>query len=248
MKLKRYLSALLALTVLVLPARAYEEIPVTLDGSDAGLEARLIDATTYVPAAKASSLGDFTAAEGEIYVEARGRILGGSENRVVDGELYVPIRSIAKIAGLELIWHAETSSISLSSGGETLVPGDDFYDSEELYWLSRIIMAESGGEPFEGKVLVGNVVLNRVSSSEFPSTVFDVIFDAKYGVQFSPTVNGMIYREPSSDSLNAAKLALEGYSLSREALYFLNPRLATSFWIVENRRFLISVGGHDFYA
>ena len=45
------------------------------------------------------------------------------------------------------------------------------YSENDLYWLSRIIEAEASGESFNGKIAVGNCVLNRVKSSEFPNTI-----------------------------------------------------------------------------
>ena len=57
------------------------------------------------------------------------------------------------------------------------------YSENDLYWLSRIIEAEASGESFSGKIAVGNCVLNRVKSSEFPNTIYDVIFDKNHGVQ-----------------------------------------------------------------
>ena len=85
-------------------------------------------------------------------------------------------------------------------------------------------------------------------SDEFPNTIYDVIFDRKYGVQFSPVANGSIWNTPNADSVAAAKICLDAYYLSRDALYFLNPDLATNFWIPNNRDFLIKVGGHEFYS
>jgi N-acetylmuramoyl-L-alanine amidase len=94
---------------------------------------------------------------------------------------------------------------------------------------------------------VGNEVLNRVRSSQYPNSIYGVIFDRKHGIQFSPIANGTIYNTPNAESIIAAKICLEGYSLSSTALYFLNPRISTSFWIVENCTYEFSIGGHDFY-
>ena len=91
--------------------------------------------------------------------------------------------------------------------GTPLASGDTFYNSESLYWLSRIIYAESGNQPLEGKIAVGNVVLNRVAHPQFPNTVKGVIFQAN---QFTPVQNGSINRTPSSESVIAAKLCLDG--------------------------------------
>ena len=119
--------------------------------------------------------------------------------------------------------------------------------NEHIYWLSRIINAESAGESMRGKVAVGNVVLNRVESHLYADNIYDVIFDTQYGVQFTPAANGTIYNEPSGDSIVAAKRAFLGEENVGNCLYFLNPRISTNFWIVNNRTFYKTIGNHDFY-
>ena len=94
---------------------------------------------------------------------------------------------------------------------------------------------------------VGNVVLNRVADSRYPNTIYQVIFDKKYGTQFTPAANGSIYKSPNAESVLAAKICLEGYSLNSEMLFFLNPDIAENFWIVQARKFVFSIGNHDFY-
>ena len=121
------------------------------------------------------------------------------------------------------------------------------YNENDLYWLSRIISAEARGESLEGQIAVGNVVLNRVRHASYPSTIYGVIFDRKHGTQFSPVSMGTIYRTPSESSVIAAKICLEGYSISDEILFFMNPRIATSNWISKNRPFAFRIGNHDFY-
>ena len=122
------------------------------------------------------------------------------------------------------------------------------YREEDLYWLSRIIHAEAQGEPYVGKVAVGNVVLNRVESGLFPNTIKGVVFDKQHGyTQFSPVLDGNIYNTPNSDSINAAKDALNGNRPVGDALYFLNMSKSTNFWIVQNRKYFMTIGDHDFY-
>ena len=122
------------------------------------------------------------------------------------------------------------------------------YDDDSVYWLSRIIEAEAGGEPFKGKVAVGEVILNRVKSEEFPDTIWTVIFDKEFGIQFEPVANGTIYNTPSEESIKAAKTALSGSNYVGESLYFLNPTIASSNWIVKNRDFYTTIANHDFYV
>lgn len=128
---------------------------------------------------------------------------------------------------------------------ETASRGDR---EEDLYWLSRIIHAEAQGETYEGKVAVGNVILNRVKSSLFPNTIKGVVFDKQQGyTQFSPVLDGSIYNTPNSDSINAAKDVLNGKRPVGNALYFLNPDKSTNFWITKNRKYYKTIGDHDFY-
>lgn len=128
-----------------------------------------------------------------------------------------------------------------------MVKSDAAYDYEDLYWLSRVISAEAKGESFTGQLGVGTVVLNRVRSAEFPNTVKGVVFDRKYGTQFTPVANGTIYEQPTESAVIAAKMCLDGYTLSNSVLYFVNPRIATSSWIQNHRKYAFSVGNHDFY-
>lgn len=121
------------------------------------------------------------------------------------------------------------------------------YTDEDVYWLSRLIEAEAGGESYKGKIAVGNSVLSRVLSSEFPNNVVKVIFDRKFAVQYQPTANGAIYNTPSDDSIIAAISALEGVWHISDCLYFFNPRTATNNWISRNREYHSTIGNHDFY-
>lgn len=129
---------------------------------------------------------------------------------------------------------------SVSQSGTSL-------DADAVFWLSRIISAESKGESLEGQIAVGNVVLNRVKSSEFPNTIYGVIFDDRWGGQFEPVRNGTIYLEPTEQSIFAAKQCLSGVNNIGNCLYFLAPDLAQNFWIPQNRKYVTTIGCHDFY-
>lgn len=120
-------------------------------------------------------------------------------------------------------------------------------NQDDLYWLSRIVHAEAQGEPYTGKLAVANTILNRVKSSQFPNTIWGVIFDTKYGVQYTPTVNGAIYNTPNADSVRAAREALEGKSVVGNAMYFCNPKKAPGNWIMQNRPYYTTIGNHAFY-
>ena len=91
------------------------------------------------------------------------------------------------------------------------------------------------------------MVLNRVAHSEFPNTIYGVIFDSRWGGQFEPVRNGTIYHTPTEESVTAAKLVLEGADVAGESLYFLAPTLTNNHWIMENRDYIMTIGVHWFY-
>ncbi len=121
------------------------------------------------------------------------------------------------------------------------------YTDNDLYWLSRLIEAEAQGEGYIGKVAVGNCVVNRVLSKEYPNTVTGVIFDKKYGVQYQPVANGRIYNTPSISSTQAAISALNGAKPVGNSMFFYNPQKSTSNWIKNNRQYFATIGNHAFH-
>ena len=268
----------LALTVLLCvsaSAASYARVPVRWDsvqGSTALDDAAyLIDGVTYVPFrafcvlangcevgwdassrtanAMTSAGARISARVGEETVTFGERVFfTAAPNRIVDDRLYVAIRPLAKCFGIEVGWHGASRSVYLTRTGVTPRHDAGVYDADALYWLSHIIGAEAKGEPFRGQLAVGNVVLNRVDSRAYPNTIYDVIFDRRYGVQFTPTANGSIYAEPPADAVRAAKVCLEGYSLSDSILYFFNPRIAQSQWVANNCTYAFRIGRHVFYV
>ena len=189
----------------------------------------------------------------------------GSE--LIGARLYAPIRNIAAALGKQVYWDnlsrtALACDETFDTGGYWGSPGSSApetspetivdnatgnYDEDEVYWLARIIYAEARGECMEGKIAVGNVILNRVASDEFPDNIYDVIFDTNWGVQFEPVSNGTIYCTPDEECYEAARRALDGENIVGESLYFFNPTLASSFWIANNCEYVTTIGCHLFY-
>lgn len=137
-----------------------------------------------------------------------------------------------------------------TQSGSIAVTASNLTESQnpDLYWLSRIIEAEASGEPYLGKVAVGNVILNRVSSTDFPDSVKGVIFEYYKGIpQFSPVADGTVYNTPSQDSINAALDALGGAKPVQNATYFFNPAKSSAAWIVDNKTYVMRIGNHVFY-
>ena len=181
---------------------------------------------------------------GAIYVWSNERGLYVAETvRVVNGRAVLPLRVLADASGSSLTWDGSTAALSTWGA----VPPQADYDQEDLYWLSRIISAESRGEPLVGQIAVGNVVLNRTESDQFPDTVKEVVFDSQYAVQFTPVANGTIYQEPAASSVLAAKLCLEGAEVAGDSLYFFAPAVSAGSWITQNRTYYAAIGSHHFY-
>ena len=184
----------------------------------------------------------------EAYVNGRKVILNKSA-RIHSGRLYVPVRFVAESFGAKVGWDNTYYIVQINKSGVSVNSSliDWRYTKDEIFWLGRIIEAESSGEPASGKVAVGNVILNRVKSNEFPNTIYTVIFDRTHGVQFEPIMNGSIYNTPSAESMISAKRALRGENIAGNSLYYLNPRTAANSWIANNRPYYMTIHNHDFY-
>lgn len=118
--------------------------------------------------------------------------------------------------------------------------------------LERIVEAEAGGEDYKGKLLVANVVLNRVKSKSFPSTIRDVVFahrGSRY--QFSPISDGRYYSvSVSSTTKKAVEAALRGKDPSQGALYFMERSYSDSgnvSWFDQALTRLFQYGCHEFF-
>ena len=126
------------------------------------------------------------------------------------------------------------------------------YCKEDFELLLRIVEAEAGGEDEEGKLLVANVVLNRVNNDNFPDTVSEVVLQQSKGVtQFSPVASGRIWKVKISDeTILAVSRALCGENISQGALYFAARKYADSSsmrWFDQKLTYLFTHGNHEFF-
>ena len=190
---------------------------------------------------------------GRSYVVVNDRYLLNPRGILVsEGRAYFPVDLIEKIFNLRAEVSAQKDRLELNLREAELLPGgesyyEDTFGRDSLLWLSRLISAEAGDQPFAGKIGVGNVVLNRVASDRFPDTIFDVIFDTKNGVQFAPVYDGRIYKDADEQSKIAARICLEGYRMVGDSLYFIAPAMADDSWLKEYYVYVTSIGQHDFY-
>ncbi len=257
------LICLLAAILLLSQTAQARELCVTIDGTELPGDAFAVDGTAYVPLTPfLDALGGWEAvwdhhtrtatADTGLFSLAvpaqQSQVLAdgfaydtGNATILYRGSTYVPLRSMANLLGADVDFVDWDSPVAVSTGEETA------YTEEDLYWLSRIISAESQGESLRGQVAVGNVILNRAASEEFPNSIKAVIFDRKDAVQFEPVASGTIYDEPTEQSVLAARLALNGTNVVGDCLYFFNPSISQGRWVRQNRAYFGSIGCHAFY-
>ncbi|MDQ0284984.1 N-acetylmuramoyl-L-alanine amidase [Desulfofundulus luciae] len=113
---------------------------------------------------------------------------------------------------------------------------------DAVYLLARVIEGEAADEPFEGKVAVGAVILNRTRSAAFPHSLAGVIFQPH---AFESVSNGQYNRPVSEESLRAAMLAMSGWDPTGGSLYFWNPAKPVNPWIW-TRNIVTQIGRHVF--
>lgn len=114
--------------------------------------------------------------------------------------------------------------------------------NQDLMLLARLINGEARGEPYEGQVAVGAVVLNRTRDPRFPSSIAGVIYQPG---AFTAIDDGQINANMVQTSINAAQDALNGWDPSGGAVYYFNPATATSAWIW-SRPLIKIIGKHRF--
>lgn len=116
--------------------------------------------------------------------------------------------------------------------------------SGDINLLARLISAEARGEPYNGQVAVGAVVLNRMKHPSFPNTMSGVIYQSG---AFTCITDGQFNEPVAESAYRAARDALNGVDPSGGAIYYFNPATATSKWIW-SRPLIVVIGKHRFCA
>ena len=122
-------------------------------------------------------------------------------------------------------------------------------DDRNYQVLLRIVEAEASGEGENGKLLVANVIFNRVRSGSFPNSVKNVIFQhSGRTYQFQPVKNGRIYdMNPSQNTIDCVNRAMNGEDYSQGALFF-TMRTSSNSWFNTSLNLLFVHGDHYFYT
>lgn len=187
---------------------------------------------------------EITYTVGKQYLCANGRYIYLPDGCIEkDGAVLLPLRALAKIFTLSLTKDDNKDIVRIGTEKmAVLEAGSTFYNAEDQDILAHIIYAEAGNQPLEGKIGVGNVVLNRVASSRFPNTVREVVYAPG---QFEPVYRGTIRMEPNEESVLASYLALEGYNTVGDSVYFHNPGSSTGYLM--SSTFVVRIEDHVFF-
>lgn len=166
-------------------------------------------------------------------IPAKAKVLGTSSN------LNINLEGTQIVSKNNNINSDETVSV-FNHGQEKL-----YITKSDLDIMASLVYAESRGEPFEGKVAVASVVLNRVLSPGFPNSIKDVIFQPN---AFSCVRNGQINANPDQNCYDAVYEAISGKDPTNQALYFYNPTIATCSWMKQTeKKDTKSIGNHIFF-
>lgn len=120
-----------------------------------------------------------------------------------------------------------------------------YITNSDIELMSKVVHRESRGEPFEGKVAVASVILNRAVNPKFPSTIEGVI---KQKNAFSCVVNGQVDASPDRSCYEAVYEALKGIDPTNNSLFFYNPKISTSSWMKNvHKEDIVVIGNHVFF-
>lgn len=128
----------------------------------------------------------------------------------------------------------KTNNVSLAKATNT----------SDVQLMARAINGEARGEPYEGQVAVGAVILNRVKDSRFPNSISGVIYQPG---AFTAVSDGQINITISEGSTvyKAAQDAINGWDPTSGCVYYFNPSTATNKWIW-SRPLVKTIGKHRF--
>lgn len=133
-------------------------------------------------------------------------------------------------------------ALGLTSGGGSGGGSFGGFSESEIQLLAKIISAESRGEPYQGQVAVGAVIMNRIAHPSFPNTLSGVIYQEG---AFSCLYDGGINAPVADSAYQAAREAINGSDPTGGAIYYYNPAKTTNKWIW-SRQVVAVIGAHNF--
>lgn len=170
----------------------------------------------------------------------------GAVDGIYGADTYRAVRRFQRAHGLTedgVVGAATAREIGVSLGAPAAAQASTGLNREgDVYLLAKAIHGEARGEPYIGKVAVAAVILNRTRNPSFPNTIAGVIYQP---LAFTAVADGQINLEPDTESIRAARDALNGWDPTYGCNYYWNPATATSKWIW-SRSVVIKIGKHWF--
>jgi N-acetylmuramoyl-L-alanine amidase len=171
----------------------------------------------------------------------------GKTDGIFDSNTFASVLRYQRTYGLNADGIADENTLLTMGLGHIVETGQAYAATKEtanVQLIARAINGEARGEPFEGQVAVGAVILNRVKNSKFPKTIAGVIYQPG---AFTAVADGQIDVpiDPKSTVVKAARDALAGWDPTTGCLYYWNPATATSKWIW-SRKVQLKIGKHWF--
>lgn len=196
--------------------------------------------------------GHQAGAAGEPVMDGGGQAGAIGEPAAADGRQAGTIRKqIAEKRRENAAWEQQAAADREQEKGEPEAGGTSnariAYDEQDYEVMLKIVQAEAGGCDSTGKILVANVIMNRVESAGFPDDITSVVYERS---QFSPVSSGAIDRvQVTRDTVECVDRALKGEDHSQGALYFMNRRASgdNAKWFDRKLTFLFSHDGHEFF-
>lgn len=196
---------------------------------------------TYIYAKEVATIS-YWGSQGEEVIQIQTRLKNwGYYNGAIDG-----VYGTATFNAIKKFQQKNGLAVDGVAGKQTLaamgITSGSLQSNNNLNLLARAINGEARGEPYEGQVAVGAVILNRVDHSSFPNTIAGVIYQSG---AFDSVYDGQINLEPTTTAIKAARDALNGWDPSGGCIYFYNPATSTSKWIW-SRPIVKTIGKHNF--
>jgi N-acetylmuramoyl-L-alanine amidase len=166
-------------------------------------------------------------------------------HKVQYGETYWKI-AVGFGVPVRTLMQANHATNSYLYAGQNIVIPNSTISVADKDLMARLVHAEAVGEPYAGKVAVATVILNRVSSADFPNSIRSVIYQISNGhYAFTPVQDGRINQPADAASKRAVNEALAFKGQGSGSLFFYNPKTAISKWIL-SRPVTVTIGNHRF--
>lgn len=158
-----------------------------------------------------------------------------------EGILYKPLSALNDDKAEKNLYDEKVDSVQVFNPN-----GNSIYiTNNDINLMAQVVYAESCSEPYEGKVAVASVILNRLQNPEFPKSIGNVV---KQKYAFSCIKDGEITVTPNKECYNAVMDALHGNDPTPKAVYFYNPRISTSQWMNNIQKENVKIiGNHVFF-